>query len=460
MQIRAHNKNLKLILDQHKTELVKQANKLAWSKEDALTVQIKELQAQPDIQSLVEFVERNVENTSDQDLMSIHKQLQTKMEDGEKHHRKMSLKPVTTVDNVCRPPSLDAIPRDLVAVFTGTYALTVEVPKISSVGEPTQFSVNVPQSMGQVQVQLKSPHCIVPASVMSAGNDDTYLVTYTPQVRGGHDLTVSVNGKDIFGSPYRVFVKIHPTQLGKPLRKIVGFNGPYGITMNNKQQLVVGEGNGKKITIMERDGKKVQTIKCDKFQSPRGVASGPDGAVYVTDTVANCLFKFSKDGKLCKTTPNLSCPFFVKVIQDQLYVPDSNKNEVQIFDMDCNTVGSITTNECPEPKDIAEHDGNLYVMSDGKKSIGVYQCTPGGKYTRRVNIKDCKLSRGLCFDKSGYLYVAFYESGSEGVYVFDHNGQLITSFGYGHIKVPAGLVIDDDGFLYVCDHSSGHIFVF
>ena len=34
---------------------------------------------------------------------------------------------------------------------------------------------------------------------------------------------------------------------------------------------------------MERDGKKVQTIECDKFQSPYGVAAGPNGALYVTD---------------------------------------------------------------------------------------------------------------------------------------------------------------------------------
>ena len=55
---------MKALLDQRKEELVKQANKLAQGKEEALTVQMKGLQvAQGEIQSLVEFVERNVANT-------------------------------------------------------------------------------------------------------------------------------------------------------------------------------------------------------------------------------------------------------------------------------------------------------------------------------------------------------------------------------------------------------------
>ena len=459
---------LKAILDQRKAELVKQANKLAQRKEDALAVQIKEFQvAQTEIQNLIEFVELNLENTSNHDLMSIRKQLQTKMEEGEKHYQKMSLKPVTTADIVCSLPPADAIPEELGDVFAEESASVIcdEVPKVSSVGVPTQFSVKVPQSMGtNVQVQLKSlvdPHCIVSASVVTAGNDDTYLITYTPQVRGQHDLTVTVNGKEVVGSPYQVFVKIHPTQLGRPVHTIDGFYYPWGIAVNNKQQLLVAEGGlkgAKKITIVEQDRKKTHKMECDKFQLPRGVASGPDGAVYVTDRNAHCLFEFNKDGKLCKTVPNLSRPHFIKVIQNQIYVSDYDENEIKIFDMDCNAVGSITTIECPCPVDIAEHDGNLYVGSGGKKSIGVYECNPGGEYIRHVNIKDCKGSRGFCFDRSGFLYVVFDEPGSS-VCVFDHDGELITSF--GHIQNPAGLVIDDDGFVYVCDSRiHGQVLVF
>ena len=150
---------LKAVLDQRKAELVKQANKLAQGKEDALTAQVKGLQvAQTEIQSLVEFVERNLENTSDQDLMSIRTQLQTKMTEGEKHHRKTPLEPTTTADVVCNLPPIDAILSEMGTVFTKCLAdLSVAPPKESSVGEPTEFNMKVPQSIGRnVQVQLKS----------------------------------------------------------------------------------------------------------------------------------------------------------------------------------------------------------------------------------------------------------------------------------------------------------------
>ena len=455
--------NLKALLDQRKAELVRHANKLAQGKEDVLTAQAKDLQiAQTEIQSLVEFVERNIENTSDQDLMSIRTQLQTKMKDGEKHHRKTSLKPATTSDVVCGLPSLDAIPRDLGAI------MTIDPPKVCSVGEPTQFSL---KSIGcSVQVQLKSlvdSSCIVDATVTTTGNDDTYVITYTPRVRGRHDLIVKVNAMNITGSPFQVFVNIHPKQLGKPVHIIDGVNEPWGIAINNKHQLVVTEfGGGGKISIIEHRGKKVKELKCDSIQAPTGVATGSDGSVYVTDYAAGTLSKLNEDGKVVnQTTQCFSRPLFAKIINDKIYVSNYSKNEIQIFDMECNLKGSIDTSGYPKTKDIAEYNGLLYVSSDGK-SINVYQCYPGGKYVHHVNIKECKGMNGLCFDKNGYLYVIYYGSGSQGVYVYDCNGEYITSFGLiksgmMHNPALACIVIDDDGFVYVCDNSrDGKVYIF
>ena len=319
---------LKADLEQRETELLNKAVTLAQEKKNVLTAQRKGLQmAQTEIQNLVDFVERNVENTSDQDLMVIRTQLQAKMEEEEKHHQQLSLEPATTADITYDPPSPDTVPRSVGEVFRHSQMPhACEIRDLSSIqlGKVSKMmTLKAPGHQNPtIQAELKSvvdPAASVQADVVQKGVG-VYNITCTLRVRGRHDLTVKVNGKDIVGSPFRVFVKIHPTQLGPPVRTISGANRTWGIALNSKQQLVVAERDGKKVSIMERDGKTVQTIECDKFIEPCGVATGPDGAIYVTDRGAQCLFKFNKEGRLLKSVQNeLKNPKFLKIIKNQLY---------------------------------------------------------------------------------------------------------------------------------------------
>ena len=464
---------LKALLEQRETELLNKAVTLAQEKKDALTAQRKGFQmAETEIQSLVEFVERNVESTSDQDLMVICTQLQAKMEEEKKRHQQLSLEPVTAADITYDPPSPEAIPRDLGEVL--------RMPQVCDIGDLLSIQLGKPSKMmtlkiagrhnPAIQAELKTlvdPLSSVQADVVQKGVG-VYNITCTPRVRGRHDLTVKANGKDIVGSPFRVFVKIHPTQLGPPVRTITGVSSPWGIALNNTQQLVVSKyEDGKKVSIMERDGKRVQTIECDKFRDPRGVATGPDGAIYVTDSSAKCLFKFNKDGRLLKTLQNaLKCPLFIKTIKNRLYVSDRGNNLVKIFDTDCNVIGTIPTNECHSLYDITEGDDGLYVVGGDK--ISVYSCAPNGDFIRHLNIQpsSVKLSApwGICFDGSGHLFVTQTGSGGGGVYVFTPSGEHVASFGLASSEVsmrwPAGIVIDEDGFVYVCEWNSTKVVVF
>ena len=290
-----------------------------------------------------------------------------------------------------------------------------------------------------------------------------YSITHTPQVRGRHDVIVKVKDKEIDGSPFRVVVKIPPTQLGQPAWKIEGIRNPWGIAINNKQQLVVAEsgllGGGKKITIMERDGKKVQTIECDKFKSPHGVATGPDGAIYVTDSGAQCLFKFDTEGRLLKTVCNeLQAPVSVKVTENQLYVADHGSSLVKLFDMDCNVIGTIQTKECPNPWDIAQSPDGLYVA--GKKKISVYRCAPNGTFIRHLNIQPSSLNLsefwGICVDSSGHIIAGDWDNG---VYVFNPSGECVGHVSSDVVPNPTGVTVDEDGFVYVCGFCSSNVVI-
>ena len=460
---------LKAVLEQRETELVKKVQTLAQEKKDALTAQRKGLQmAQTEIQSLVEFVEKNVENTSDQDLMDILSQLLSKVEEGEKRHQQLSLDPATTADITCCPPSPDDIPRDLGEVFRLSFT-----PQSSpQLDKPSTAVLKIPDHHNPtVRAELQSladPASSMQVDVVGKGAG-VYHITYTPRVRGRHDLVVKVNSQGITGSPFRVFVKIHPTQLGPPVQTITGVNQPYGIATNSKQQLVVAEEGGK-ITIRARDGKTLQTIKCDKFRSPAGVATGPDGAIYVTDEDAHCLLKFDKDGRLLKTVQNeFREPCFIKSINNRLYVSDRDKNVVKVLDTDCNVIGTIPTKECPEPFDIAEGDDGLYVVGGGEEGkISVYACAPNGEFRRHLNIQPSSVTlsfpRGICFDCSGHLFVTQGWHCEGCVCVFKSSGEHVVTLDYASSGVEmgslSGIAIDKDGFVYVCDHDSFQNVVF
>ena len=136
-------------------------------------------------------MERNAEITNDQDLMGIRTQLQTKVEEEEKRHQQLCLEPATTADIACNPPSPDAIPRELGAVFRVSFdtekIVSVELGKPSAVALKL-FDLKTPN----IQATLKSlidTTTLVQAKV-TQNCTGVYTITFTPRVRGQHDLTV------------------------------------------------------------------------------------------------------------------------------------------------------------------------------------------------------------------------------------------------------------------------------
>ena len=446
---------LKAVLKRRKAELVGKVCSLAQEKKNALAAQKTVLQvAQKEIQLLTELVE----STSDQDLMSIRRQLQSKMEED----RQLSLEPTATADIACHLPSPDDIPRYLGSVVVQQTPALVEKVKSCELGSPVQVKLCAPTvSLGDISAGLK---CVVDPSSSSLEGEvvengvGVFSISVTPGVRGRHDLTVKVRGEEIEGSPFRVFVKFPLSQLGQEdhTRSVGGLWCPWGIAVNNKQQLIVAEsgvlGGGRKITVMERDGRKVQTIRCGQFQDPRGVAVASDGAVYVTDTIAECFFKLNSKGQRIKTVRSkLQLPYSVKIIGNRVYVVDCDSQLVKIFDMDCNVVGTIRTKECPKPMDIAQGPDGLYVA--GRRKISVYRCAPNGVFIRHLNLTPSSLElsefRGVCIDTSGHIIVSDW---LYGVYVFRASGECVGHVSSDVIPYPAGVTVDEDGFVYVCNY--------
>ena len=69
---------------------------------------------------------------------------------------------------------------------------------------------------------------------------------------------MTVNGQEVAGSPFPVFVSIHPTLLGKPVQVITGVKGPWDVAVSATGNIIVTERSGKGV-LFDKSGKKSRT---------------------------------------------------------------------------------------------------------------------------------------------------------------------------------------------------------
>ncbi len=66
--------------------------------------------------------------------------------------------------------------------------------------------------------------------------------------------------QNIRGSPFPVAVKLPIENLGTPILTIGGMEGPWGITFNQRGEVVVAEWNGNCVSIFSSSGEKLRSF--------------------------------------------------------------------------------------------------------------------------------------------------------------------------------------------------------
>ena len=336
--------------------MLEEASSLVKGKLDALSVQEKGIDmASGMIQSLVDFVERNIEYATEEELVDVHTQLLNRIDEKTKKHQQSGgeLEPVEEVDFVvevrcaeelrklCREKAVVMkLPVDPAkSTVQGDGVKSAEINKLSNVTMHTKSPNGKPHKK-PVVVKAKlttiSSGSVVEAKVKQ-GQSGTYEIEYTPFVRGRHQLEVTVNGLPVAGSPFPVLVKIPPTQLGKPIKSFTGING-YGIAVNSKDEIVFAQYNGD-IVILDRTGKRLQSIKKSQhgFQNLFGIAVDDNDNIYVTDNGSKSVFKFDKNGtQIKKVKPAAKNPdlWGIAVSGNQVIVVDEKNHQLLSFTRD------------------------------------------------------------------------------------------------------------------------------
>ena len=490
-QIKSSFAKLRKIIDYREEELLTETAAKVEQKCKHLSEQGKSLSiACAAVESVMDYTEHCVEHSADDEIMCMHTEIQSRInrEIEEQQKEGKNLEPVEEVDLGIEVNCAEDL-KQLCQTKAKITRLHIDAAKCAVIGEglksaevnkPSQFEVIPLLSNGRPTKQA----CVVACSLKSLADDtitqcqveliegNKYRIQYTPTVRGRHELIVTLNGQEVAGSPFPVFVSIHPTLLGKPVRVIIGVELPWDVAVSATGNIIVTESSGKGV-LFDKSGKMLRTLST-KFgiPNPHGVAvDNTDGCMYVSDW-GKKIVKLSPDFELVGELTGQEGAQYrcMAVVGNEVMVTERSKDVVMVYTKDLKYVRQFGSHgDGPgQFNDIvgvsSGETGNLYVGDFIRVCVHVF--SNGGEFLHSFGqggdgVKSRSLV-GVCVFRQ-YVYVA--SCGGHCVSVFTTEGEYVTSFGKlgsgeGDFRSPWGACVDMDGYVYVCDSGNNRVQIF
>ena len=313
-------------------------------------------------------------------------------------------------------------------------------------------------------------------------SDNQYEISYQATSRGRHQLHIKVEEEHIKGSPFSVTVI---KKLDTPIKTISGVKEPWGVVINQRGEVIVGESGAHCVSIFSSIGEKLQSFGSKgsghgQFEGIHSVALDDDGNIFVADQGNHRIQKFTPDGKFItavgmKGNKHLefkSPRIAIHPLNKKVYIIDYNNHYLQILNSNltfssCFSSRGSDNGQLQHPSDMAcDSTGNVYVADSYNHRIQVF--TSGGEFLRKFGqygkgIGELKLPTGISIDNDDVVYVT--ESDNHRVSVFTCEGKFLTSFGTrgsgpGQFSHPRGIAVDKDGVICVSDKINNRLQLF
>ena len=481
-----YNRVIQKLMEQ-KEQLKQQVRHTVSQKEKAVTTQLEEVEyAQAEVLSMKELNDA-VEKSSDQEVLSVKKQVIDRMHQITDKYKKVNIPPVqqATMEFV---PTKEALPQ--FGLFCSTarpdpHSCVADPPKYYIKGHKTRFTITTKDDNGgccsrggsQVSVQLGG---VNDTTQVRDNNDGSYMASFVPQQVGEVKLSVFVNGQQIKGSPYSVMVRDY-TSVNKRC-KIVNNNGnmgqPWGIAFHKNGMWAVADKSNHCVYVFDGEDQLVRKFGSrgsgnGQFNYPAGVAFDSDDHLYVADYDNYRVQKFTIDGKYLlqfggegSENGKLKYPRGLAVHNHKLYVADSNNKHISVFQTDGKFHHTVGSGQLGNPYDVTVNGNNQLLVADYAHHC-IYTFTLDGDYVGKFGTYGAgrgQLQRpdGVAVDLYGFILVSDY---NDRVSIFDKNGNFVHSFGsygtaIGQFQYPFGIAVSANGNVYVSDNNNKRIQVF
>ena len=275
--------------------------------------------------------------------------------------------------------------------------------------------------------------CATEAQVQDT-KDGSYNISYFAKEAGTCQKSVMVNGEHVSGSPFTVQVK--PRKY-KPLLSFGGegssagmFAGPWGVAVNERNEIAVTDRDNKRVQIFRSDGTYLRSFgrmgdQEGEFFHPTGIAYLNNENIVVADSINNRLQIFTEQGKYLTQIGG-----------------EGN------LDHQFNYPWGLSV----------DSDGNIIVADSDNKLIKIF--TPRGQFLRKFGGEDLLIGPLHCIQKDQYFIVS--DDDDHSIKVFNTDGDFLYKFGNegkgdGEFNNPRFLSVDKAGHLMVCDYGNNRV---
>ena len=335
-----------------------------------------------------------------------------------------------------------------------------------------------------VEIRNRQGHDYATKAQVQDNKDGTYKISYFAKETGTyHQASVKVNGEHVRGSPFEVQVK--PRQFrpmlpfGQQGSSDGMFDGPWGIAVNERNEVAGTEVNNHRIQVFSSNGTHLRSFgrKGDQqgeFDWPAGIAFHNDNII-VADALNHRVQLFSDQGEYLgqfggegNLDHQLKYPLGLSIDSDgNIIVADSSNKLIKIFSLDGQLLRKIGTEGCFSfPFHCIQHDNYLVVSDKNDHCVKVFDRE--GKFLYKFGKKgdgDWEFNEPACLsvNKAGQLLVC--DSQNHRIHVFELSRKFVTKFGTqgsktGEFNKPVSTAVLSDGKILVSDIGNHRLQIF
>ncbi len=294
-----------------------------------------------------------------------------------------------------------------------------------------------------------------------------------PPEKARIEFLYSISGKSDLGITRSFFESIWDFIVGRDDKeeRIVQ---PAGVVADGQGRIYVTDPGARCVHVFdtrEKDYSQITETGSGTFVWPLGIARANDGTLYVCDALRREVAVLSSDGTPIRSIRHrFERPTGVAVKSGKLYVVDTPRHEISVFDLGGNFLFAFGERgsgpgEFNFPVHIAAKN-NLYVVDAMNHRVQVLEDSGRAitAFGEVGNVAGTFASpKGIAIDREDHVYVT--DALFDAFQIFDSKGTILLAVGRtgsssGEFQSPAGIFVDKEDDIYVVDSINRRVQVF